>query len=34
MFAFMEAADESKRRGGIPIAIADVMARARSAAGK
>ncbi len=34
MFAFMEAADESKRRGGIPIAIADVMAKARSAAGK
>ena len=34
MFAFMEAADESKRRGGIPITIADVMAKARSAAGK
>ena len=34
MFAFMEAADESKRRGGTPIAIADVMAKARSAAGK
>ncbi len=34
LFAFMEAADESKRRGGIPIAIADVMAKARSAAGK
>ena len=34
MFAFMEAADESKRRGGVPIAIADVMAKARSAAGK
>ena len=25
LFAFMEAADESKRRGGEPVAIADVM---------
>jgi hypothetical protein len=29
MFAFMEAADESKRQSGRPVAIADVMARAR-----
>ena len=28
MFAFMEAADESKRRGGAPVAIAEVMAKA------
>jgi hypothetical protein len=32
--AFMEAADESKRRGGAPVAIADVLAKARSAASK
>jgi predicted dehydrogenase len=25
MFAFMEAADESKRRGGVPVSIADVL---------
>jgi hypothetical protein len=25
LFAFMEAADESKRRGGAPVAIADVL---------
>jgi hypothetical protein len=30
MFAFMEAADQSKRQGGAPVAIADVMARARA----
>jgi predicted dehydrogenase len=29
MFAFMEAADESKRQGGKPVRIADVMAKAR-----
>ena len=29
MFAFMEAADESKRRGGAPVKIADVIAKAR-----
>jgi len=29
LFAFMEAADESKRQGGIPIKIADVMAKAK-----
>lgn len=28
MFAFMEAADESKRRGGQPIALADIVTRA------
>ena len=32
VFAFMEAADESKRQGGAPVAIADVMAKARAAA--
>jgi len=29
MFAFMEAADESKRQGGAPVKIADVMAKAQ-----
>jgi len=29
LFAFMEAADESKRRGGTPVKIADVIAKAR-----
>ena len=29
MFAFMEAADESKRQGGGPVKISDVMAKAR-----
>jgi len=29
MFAFMEAADESKRRGGAPVTIAEVMEKAR-----
>jgi hypothetical protein len=29
MFAFMEAADESKRQGGAPVKLADVMAKAR-----
>jgi hypothetical protein len=29
MFAFMEAADESKRQGGKPVKISDVMAKAR-----
>jgi hypothetical protein len=28
LFAFMEAADESKRQGGEPIRIADVLAKA------
>lgn len=30
MFAFMEAADESKRRGGAPVKLAEVLARARA----
>jgi predicted dehydrogenase len=30
MFAFMEAADESKRRGGAPVKVADVIAKARA----
>jgi predicted dehydrogenase len=29
LFAFMEAADESKRRGGAPVKLADVIAKAR-----
>jgi predicted dehydrogenase len=32
VFAFMEAADESKRQGGAPIALATVLAKAKSAA--
>jgi len=32
LYAFMEAADESKRRGGCPVKIADVMARAEATA--
>ena len=32
IFAFMEAADESKRQGGVPVKIADVMAKARKEA--
>ena len=34
MFAFMEAADESKRQGGSPVQIADVMAKATAEAQK
>ena len=34
IFAFMEAADESKRQGGVPVKIADVMARARAEAAR
>jgi predicted dehydrogenase len=30
IFAFMEAADESKRQGGVPIALKDVLAKARA----
>jgi hypothetical protein len=30
MFAFMEAADESKRRGGAPVTLASVIERART----
>ena len=33
IFAFMEAADESKRRGGEPVSIESVLAKAREAAG-
>lgn len=32
LFAFMEAADESKRQGGLPVALKDVVANARTAA--
>jgi len=34
LFAFMEAADESKRRGGAPVKVADVLAKARAEAAK
>jgi hypothetical protein len=34
IFAFMEAADESKRQGGKPVTIESVMAKARSHLGK
>jgi hypothetical protein len=34
LFAFMEAADESKRRGGAPASVADVLAKARAEAAK
>jgi hypothetical protein len=32
ILAFMEAADESKRRGGVPVAVADVLAKAKTQA--
>ncbi len=32
IFAFMEAADESKRRGGVPVSVAEVLAKARAEA--
>lgn len=32
IFAFMEAADESKRRGGVPVRLEEVMAKARAQA--
>jgi hypothetical protein len=32
IFAFMEAADESKRQGGVPVSLKDVLAKARAAA--
>jgi hypothetical protein len=32
IYAFMEAADESKRRGGVPVTLASVMQRARAEA--
>jgi len=34
IMAFMEAADESKRQGGVPVSIESVMAKAREAAAK
>jgi hypothetical protein len=34
MFAFMEAADESKRRGGQPVSIAETIAKAREEAAR
>lgn len=34
IFAFMEAADESRRQGGRPVALADVLAKARAEAAK
>ena len=34
LFAFMEAADESKRRGGVPITLESVLARAREEAAR
>ena len=33
IFAFMEAADESKRQGGLPVTLESVLAKARAAAG-
>ena len=32
IFAFMEAADESKRQGGAPVSLKEVLTKARSAA--
>jgi hypothetical protein len=34
IYAFMEAADESKRRGGVPVTLQEVMLKARAAAGQ
>ena len=34
IFAFMEAADESKRQGGAPVSLDDVLAKARKKAAK
>ena len=34
IFAFMEAADESKRRGGAPVRLDEVLAKARAEAGR
>jgi len=34
LFAFMEAADESKRRGGVPVRVDDVLAKAKVEAAK
>jgi hypothetical protein len=30
LFAFMEAADESKRQGGKPVSLAEVLAKAKA----
>jgi hypothetical protein len=32
IFTFMEAADESKRQGGAPVSLADVLAKAKTEA--
>jgi hypothetical protein len=34
LYAFMEAADESKRQGGAEVKLADVLAKARAEVGK
>jgi predicted dehydrogenase len=34
IYAFMEAADESKRRGGVPVVLAEVLEKARKAGGR
>src|SRR5262249_24112787 len=34
LFAFMEAADESKRKGGVPVKLADVLEKAREEVNK
>jgi hypothetical protein len=34
IFAFMEAADQSKRQGGVPVSVASVIAEARKEAGR
>ena len=34
LYAFMEAADESKRQGGKPVSVQDVLAKAKNAAGR
>jgi predicted dehydrogenase len=34
MFAFMEAADESKRRGGVPVTLESVLTKARAQSGQ
>jgi predicted dehydrogenase len=34
LYAFMEAADESKRRGGAPVSVAEVLAKARAEAAR
>jgi len=34
LFAFMEAADESKRRGGVPVTLAEVLEKARAEAAR